>query len=202
MTPQLVAITGGSGSGKTWLADRIAAALGDKAARLSLDDFYQDRSHLTLARRKRINFDHPRAIDWPLFAAALRDLAGGRSATVPVYDFTLSTRADRVSHCEPRPWLIIDGLWLLAKPAVRRLFQHRIYLHCPTATRYERRLARDRVERGRTAESVHHQFYGHVEPMHQLFVEPQRRHARLILDPPVTADTISSILQTLRADTP
>jgi len=198
MTPQLVAITGGSGSGKTWLADRIAAALGRQATRVSLDDFYQDRSHLSFGRRKRINFDHPRAIDWPLFVNALHDLANGRAVTVPVYDFALSTRSPHTMRCQPRPWIIVDGLWLLAKRNVRPLFAHRLFLACPTQVRFERRLSRDLLERARSAASVRAQFFAHVEPMHQRFVEPQRRNAQTVLQPPVTAATVTAIVQSLR----
>jgi len=202
MTPQLVAITGGSGSGKTWFADRIAAALGKDAARLSLDDFYRDRSHLSLARRKRINFDHPRAIDWPLFVAAAHGLLERRTVTVPVYDFTQSTRSTRTTRCRPRRWIIVDGLWLLAKREVRALFAHRVFLACPARTRLERRLARDLLERARSAESVRTQFHGHVEPMHRRFVEPQRRHALTVIEPPVTDATVTAIVQSLRAASP
>lgn len=190
--PQFVAIVGGSGSGKTWLADRLASQLGRRAGRLSLDDFYQDRSHLTLAQRKRINFDHPRAIDWTRFLKTLRELKRGRYAHIPIYDFTRSTRSDRSQECRPHPVMLIDGLWLLRQPQSRRLMDFSIYLRCPARLRLERRLNRDAAERARTGAFVRHQFRTHTEPMHRRFVEPQSRRAQVVLSSPLSdADVIS-----------
>lgn len=191
--PQFVAIVGGSGSGKTWLADRLASSLGKVAGRLSLDDFYQDRSHLTLAQRKRINFDHPRAIDWTRFLTALRALKRGRSARVPKYDFTRSTRAKQCQVCHPRPVLLIDGLWLLRHPQARRLMDHSIYLQCPARLRLERRLNRDAAERARTSAYVRHQFRTHTEPMHRRFVEPQAQRAEVVLSSPLSNADVRSL---------
>src|SRR5689334_19413218 len=98
-SPFLVAIAGGSGAGKTWLAQKLQRILGNKAARLSLDDFYRDRSHLPLSRRAKLNFDHPRSIDWPSVKRALRDLRAGRPTQVPQYDFK--------THCRRRQWRIM-----------------------------------------------------------------------------------------------
>jgi uridine kinase len=197
--PRLVAITGGSGAGKSWLAGRLAAALGREAARLSLDDFYQDRSHLSLAQRKRINFDHPRAVDWPAFRRALLGLLDGRAVQAPVYDFTVSTRTARTVCCRPRRWIVVDGLWLLVKREIRGLFAHRVFLECPARVRLARRLERDLLERARTEESVKAQFYGQVEPMHQRFVEPQRRYADWVLPAPVTKVAVERLVKHLRS---
>src|SRR5437016_12297226 len=100
----LVAVVGGSGAGKTWLADHLQTAVGNGAGRLSLDDFYRDRSHLSPSQRQKINYDHPRAIDWPLFEKLLKACRAGRSIPVPCYDFTTHPRLPRrlIFH----PWLL------------------------------------------------------------------------------------------------
>jgi uridine kinase len=180
-TPFLVAIAGGSGSGKSWLAERLVAALAPNAARVSLDDFYRDRSHLSAARRAGINFDHPRAIDWPHFERALRALRAGRPARLPSYDFQTHCRRAPGPVLQPRPIILVEGLWLLRRPSLRRLFAFSLFLDCPAHTRLRRRLARDLQARGRTRASVQAQFRNHVEPMHCRFVAPQARWADLVL---------------------
>ena len=178
---RLVAITGGSGAGKTWLADRLQRLFGAQAGRIVQDSFYRDRSHLPAEERSRINFDHPDALDWDCFRATLEALAAGRAARVPVYDFATHCRTTGGEAIEPRPIMIIDGLWLLHRPEIRPLFSLGIYMHCPEEERLRRRVARDTAERGRTEASVHEQFRATVAPMHRLFVDPQAQHAHLAI---------------------
>lgn len=181
---RLIAIAGGSGAGKSWLAARLERLLAGRVARLSLDDFYRDRSHLTPGRRARLNFDHPRAIDWPALRGALRDCRAGRRTQTPRYDFSTHTRRPEREDCEPKAVVLVEGLWLLWPPFVRRLFHARIYLDCPESLRLQRRLARDMGERGRTAASVRRQFAETVAPMHARFVAPQARRADIVLRQP------------------
>jgi uridine kinase len=177
--PLLVAIVGGSGSGKSWLAERLERALGGQAARLSLDDFYLDRSHLSAERRARLNFDHPRAVDWAGLERVLHRLMKGKPARVPCYDFATHCRRSATRVLQPKPLILVEGLWLLRRPSLRRLFHLSLFLECPTRTRLARRLARDRRARGRTRASVQEQFWATVEPMHRQFVAPQARWADL-----------------------
>jgi uridine kinase len=177
----LVAIVGGSGAGKSWLAEKLQTALGPKAARISLDDFYRDRSRVPPARRAKINFDHPRAIDWPAVERALRHLRAGRGVRLPRYDFKTHCRLRKKKILPARPIVIMDGLWLLRRPSLRRLFDHRIFIDCPTRLRWRRRLARDLRSRGRTRASVQQQFRETVEPMHIQFVAPQKELADMVL---------------------
>lgn len=181
---RLVAITGGSGAGKSWLADRLQRLFGPQAGRILQDSFYRDRSHLPPAERSRINFDHPDALDWNCFRETLEAMAAGREARAPVYDFSTHCRTAGGEPLAPRPIMIVDGLWLLHRPEIRRLFSLGIFLHCPEAERLRRRMARDTAERGRTARSVRRQFRDTVAPMHRLFVDPQARHADLVLSSP------------------
>lgn len=198
-TPILVAIVGGSGSGKTWLAERLQSALGPDAVRLSLDDFYRDRSHLSLARRARVNFDQPKAIDWGGVETAVRRLAGGWTARVPRYDFATHSRQKTGKTVPARPVVLIDGLWLLRRRSLRSLFHLRIFLECPTRIRLRRRLERDVGSRGRTAASVHRQFRDTVEPMHRLYVSSQSRHADVVIRGACSPEDIKRLVLRIRA---
>lgn len=195
--PSLVAIVGGSASGKTWLADQLQSLLGDKAARLSLDDFYRDRSHLSPARRAKINFDHPRTIDWPRVEETLTAFLAGQPVFVPNYDFATHSRKPASQILSPKPVLLVDGLWLLHRPALRKLFTLSIFIDCPAGTRLNRRLARDVRSRGRSSESVQRQFAETVEPMHQLHVAPQLRWADVCLSTPIKKTDLRRLAEEL-----
>jgi uridine kinase len=177
MRPYFVAIAGGSCSGKSWLAESLEKRLRGQVALVSLDDFYLDRSHLSPDRRANINFDHPRAIDWPLLKDVLTRLKEGRPAKLPRYDFHNHCRLRERTILKPKQFIVVEGLWLLRSPAVRRLFNFSVFLECTTSTRFQRRLARDRQDRGRTPASIREQFRRTVEPMHCKYVLPQARFA-------------------------
>jgi uridine kinase len=181
---RLVAIVGGSGAGKSWLADRFQMLLGETSARLSLDDFYLDRSHLPPSQREQINFDDPAAIDWPYVEKVLRNCRNGRLLQLPLYDFTTHTRVRETQVQQPRPLILMDGLWLLHRPAVRRMFDLSIFINSPARTRLRRRMGRDIAERGRTRVSVRRQFEATVSPMHRRYVQPQLRWADVVLTQP------------------
>jgi len=193
----LVAITGGSGSGKTFLADRLQMAFSAVATRLSLDDFYLDRSNLPPSRRSRINFDHPRAIDWSVAEKVLRDCRRAAPMQIPKYDFASHVRRSDDSWI-PTPLVLWDGLWLLSRPALRSLFDLKIFLECPTQLRLERRLSRDISERGRTAGSVRQQFWRTVLPMHVRYVAPQAAWADIILQQPSSESEMAELVEIIR----
>lgn len=195
MKAQLVAITGGSGSGKTWLVRRLKHRLGRAAGLLSVDDFYRDLSHLTLCERARHNFDHPKAIEWSLFGDRLRRIRAGEAAMLPRYDFATHTRRSEPRRWTPRPIVLLDGLWLLHRPELRSLYALSVFVDCPEELRLRRRLARDQRERGRTRDSVLHQFYRQVTPMHDRFVQPQKRWADLVLIPDGMQNALREIEQ-------
>jgi uridine kinase len=185
MTVHLIAIVGGSGSGKTWLARRLLRRLGRNAGLVSLDDFYRDLSALPRRERNRRNFDDPAAIEWKLFLQTLARIKRGEPAAIPRYDFASHTRRPRPRLWKPKPIVLLEGLWLLREPRARRLYSLSIYLNAGSDMRLRRRMARDRKERGRSRASVLRQFREHVEPMHGRFVAPQARHADIVLDSPV-----------------
>jgi len=196
--PLLVAIAGGSGSGKTWLAERLERALGRQALRLSLDDFYRDRSRIAPARRARVNFDHPRAIDWNCLRSVLRRLLSGHPARVPCYDFATHCRRRQWRTLHPKPIVLLDGLWVLRRRELRRWIALGLYLDCPAEIRFRRRLARDLAARGRTRASVREQFLRMVEPMHARFVAPQQRRADLVLQHGFSEELVLKLAQELR----
>jgi uridine kinase len=196
--PVLVAIVGGSGSGKSWLAQRLERALAPNAARLTQDDFYADRSHLSPARRARINFDHPRAIDWPALNRVLRRLAAGKTARVPAYDFTTHARLKASRLIPPKPIILLEGLWLLRRPDLRRMISLSIFLDCPAKRRLERRVSRDLQERGRTRASVLRQFQQMVEPMNERYVAPQARLADVVIRKTCGAEDVRRLAVAVR----
>jgi uridine kinase len=183
--PILIAITGGSGSGKSWLADRLQQAFGKEAARLSLDDFYRDLSSLAPAERKKVNFDHPRSIDWLCVEHVLSDCRAGRLTRVPRYDFKTHTRVSPGEWFKPKLLNFMDGLWLLNGQAMRDAFDLKIFIDCSRALRLERRLTRDVAERGRSPLSVRRQFEDTVAPMHDRHVAPKAHWADIILKQPL-----------------
>lgn len=180
----LIAVVGGSGAGKGWLIERLCRVLGDRAGGLHLDDFYRDRSHLTHSQRGRINFDLPESIDWEAAESVLRACRAGQSIAVPRYDFATHTRSAEPAQWQPKPIVFVDGLWLLRRPKVRALFDLKLFLDVPTELRCRRRLTRDVAERGYAAEIIDRQLRTAVLPMHERYVEPQRKWADLVLTQP------------------
>jgi len=197
-----VAIVGGSGSGKNWLSSQIEAQFPGRVARVSLDDFYRDRSHLDPDRRDQINFDHPNAVDWTRFQEWITASRTGAEITVPRYDFETHSRVRPELHWKPTPLVLVDGLWLLWKPALRNLFELRIFIDCPEKIRLQRREARDIRERGRTLETIRRQFRERVAPMHEKYVEPQRRWADILLSDPINPPDLERVAARLRIMVP
>ena len=196
-SPVHVAVVGGSGSGKTWLAEKLAAALAPQAARLSLDDFYRDLSPLPMAERDAVNFDDPAAIDWEKFRAVIGAMRVGGKMDLPAYDFATHTRKPVPRIFLPPPMVVWDGLWLLHHDWLRTAFALTIFVDCGAEERFRRRAERDVRERGRSFESVRCQFFEHVQPMHERFVEPQRHQAQQIAASPLDTAEFDALVQKL-----
>lgn len=193
-----VAVVGASGSGKTWLARKIAAALAPDVVHLSLDSFYRDLSKLAPQERDRVNFDDPAAIDWECFRQVLDTLARRGTAQVPIYDFATHTRRSSWQAVPARGVIVWDGLWLLHEPWLRERFGMSVFVDCPPAERLARRIERDVLERGRRPESVRRQFEEQVEPMRKRFVEPQRGWATFCVSSPISEAGFAELLTSIR----
>jgi len=178
----VIGIAGGTGSGKTTVADLIAEDLGpDRVALIVQDHYYRDLSHLSLEERAHFNFDHPDAIDAERMAADVRDLKAGLPVERPVYDFKTHTRRVETVRIEPRETLIVEGILVLELDEIRCQMDVKLYVETDDDLRFIRRLRRDVSERGRTVESVIEQYMDTVRPMHLEFVEKSRRYADIIL---------------------
>ena len=199
-SPHMVGIVGGSCAGKSWLADRLQCAFEGRAARLSQDDFYLDRSYLSPGRRARLNFDHPRAIDWKRLEMVLSTFASGRTASVPRYDFATHGRLREESELKPSQFLIVEGLWLFRQPVLRRLFDLKIFIRSSKELCIERRLQRDTRERGRTPDQVLAQMSRYTLPMSERYVAPQEKWADLVLDAPIGEGTILELVTTIETN--
>lgn len=202
----LIAIVGGSGACKAWLADRLQLLLGDIAGRISLESFYRDRSHLPPSKRERVNYDDPAAIDWPTFKRVLTAYRAGMAASIPRYDFITHCRLSDHVAGPPKPVTIINGPWLLHRPELRNAYDLSIYLNCSRRWRQQRRIERDVTERGLNPSSVDRQFRETVTRMHERFVEPQKKWADLQLHMPLKQQAIldlaESVWQLLKTGNP
>jgi uridine kinase len=180
--PLLIGIAGGTGSGKTTLAEKIAESLpADRAIVIQHDWYYRDRSHLTAEARALINFDEPDALDNARLVSDLLTLKEGREAVCPQYDFASHTRLPRGRDVAPRPIVIVEGILLFAVADLRDVFDLRLFVDTDDDIRLLRRIRRDIEERGRDIASIEAQYRETVRPMHQLHVAPSRRHAHLII---------------------
>ncbi|MGD8903609.1 MAG: uridine kinase [Anaerolineae bacterium] len=182
MQPVVVGVAGGTGSGKTTVATEILRRAGtDNISFIQHDAYYKDLSDLPMAQRAMQNFDHPDALDNALLISHLQELKAGRPIELPVYDFTTHSRTSRTVTVEPFPVILVEGILIFADEELRQLMDVRIYVDTDADIRFIRRLQRDIAERGRTMESVIHQYLATVRPMHQEYVEPSKRHANVII---------------------
>lgn len=178
----LIGIAGGTGSGKTTVAESIGRQLANSdLAVISQDNYYLDQSHLCPADRARINYDHPDAFDWDLLLEHLEMLRRGESIQRPSYDFATHSRRGETMPIRPAKVIVLEGIMALADARVRALLDIKIFVDTDPDVRFIRRLQRDVKERGRTLDSVILQYLDVVRLMHMEFVEPSKRHADLIV---------------------
>jgi uridine kinase len=181
-TPVIIGIAGGSGSGKTTVANVILDRVGaNSIAFLPHDAYYKDLRHLPTAQRALVNFDHPDSLETELLVEHLRKLRQWEAVEIPIYDFTIHARTDKTQRIEPQPVILIDGILIFAEPSLLQMFDVKIFVDTPPDIRFIRRLQRDIQERGRSVESVIHQYQTTVRPMHLEFVEPSKREADVII---------------------
>ncbi len=181
-TPLVIGIAGGSGSGKTTVAQEILNRVGpDRIAFLQHDAYYKDLSGLPPAQRAEVNFDHPNSLETDLLIEHIETLKEGNPVQVPIYDFSTHSRTKESFTVAPRGVILVEGILIFAEPELRTLFDVKIFVDTDADLRFIRRLQRDIAERGRTTESVIHQYLSTVRPMHLEFVEPSKRYADVII---------------------
>jgi uridine kinase len=178
----LIGIAGGTGSGKTTVASKIVEALPPGQALLvQQDSYYRDRSHLAPAERAAINFDEPDALENERLERDLRQLQRGEAVDAPLYDFATHTRRAETRRLEPCQIVVVEGILLFAVPAVRDLFDLRLFVDTPDDVRLLRRIKRDLTERRRDIDAIEAQYLSSVRAMHELHVAPTKQHAHLII---------------------
>ncbi|NPV84401.1 MAG: uridine kinase [Anaerolineae bacterium] len=180
--PIVIGIAGGSGSGKTTVANAVLKRVGaQRIAFLQHDAYYRDLSDLPPAQRAQVNFDHPDSLETELLIEHIHKLKSWQAVNLPVYDFTTHSRTQRMIHIEPQRVILVEGILIFAERALRELFNVKIFVDTDSDLRFIRRLQRDLAERGRTTETVIHQYLSTVRPMHLEFVEPSKRYADVII---------------------
>jgi uridine kinase len=178
----VVGIAGGTGSGKTTIARRIAATLPkDSVHLIEYDAYYRDRPELSFDERAQLNFDHPDSLEHELLVEHLRELRAGRAVEVPGYDFKEHRRASETRRIDPVPVIVVEGILVFVDAKLRELMDIKLFVDTDSDIRIFRRIRRDIEQRGRTFESVREQYYKTVRPMHLQFVEPSKRWADLII---------------------
>jgi uridine kinase len=180
--PFVIGVAGGSGSGKSTVTREVLASIGPEMVSVVMqDDYYLDQTHLSPEDRRKTNYDHPHAFDWPLMVQHVRALRSGETIEMPVYDFAADNRSSKTITVKPAPVIVIEGLFALFDADLRKMMSLKIFVDTAPDVRFIRRLQRDMAERARSAESVIAQYMETVRPMHKQFIEPTKRHADVIL---------------------
>lgn len=178
----IIGIAGGTGSGKTTVVHQIMNELpSTEVGIISQDSYYKETSNLSYVERTKINFDHPRAIDFELLVSHLKDLKEEKIIEQPVYSFVTHNRTGDVIITHPRKVMIVEGILILANPELRNMFDVKIFVHADSDERLIRRLKRDISERGRDMEEVLNRYQNTLKPMHEQFIEPTKSFADIII---------------------
>ena len=178
----IIGIAGGTGCGKTTVVNQILKQLPEgEVGVISQDSYYKDTSHLSYDERVKINFDHPRSIDFELLEKHLKELKNGHAVEQPVYSFVKHNRTGDTIKTNPRKVMIVEGILILTNPELRNMFDIKIFVHADSDERLIRRLKRDISERGRDLEEVLNRYQNTLKPMHQQFIEPMKEYADIII---------------------
>lgn len=182
MKPLIIGIVGGSGSGKSTVARRVAAMLQTQSvAFIDMDAYYLNFAHLPFEERRQVNWDHPDAFDWELLHAHLTRLLDGAAVDKPVYDFVTHTRAAHTVRVPASQVVVVDGILLFTDARIRELCDVKVFVDADADIRVLRRIKRDMEKRGRPLPEIVEQYLSTVQPMHLQFVEPAKRYADVIV---------------------
>lgn len=199
-SPFIIGIAGGTGSGKTTLAERLTKELGeDRVLNIAHDHYYKNQSSLTHEERALTNYDHPDAYDTDLLVSHLEKLILGESIERPVYDFLVDTRSSETVALTPKPVIIVEGILVFTDPTLRDLFDLKVYVDTSTDIRMIRRIKRDMEEAGRDFNYIADKYLDQVRPMHEQFVEPTKKYADLVVsENNINEMDLSPILKMIR----
>ena len=180
---KIVLIGGGSASGKTYVLRKVLEQIPeDKITRISIDDYYKDFGVLPMEERVKVNYDHPKAFDWKLLNAQIKDLKDGKTIEKPIYDFTIHGRSMMTEVVEPKELIIIEGIMALVNKDLRALGDLKVYINASRERRLVRRIERDQRERGRSYDSIIEQYFSTVLPMYEEIIAPSQYYADLIIN--------------------
>lgn len=196
----VIGIAGGTGSGKTTVVNKILQELQDQEiAILSQDAYYRDNSHLAFSEREKINYDHPRSIDFELLINHLRELKKGNAIEQPVYSYTKHTRLDRFTTIFPKDVVIVEGILVFTNQELLDEFDIKVFVHTDSDERLIRRIRRDVEERGRDLDEVLTRYTTTLRPMHNQFIEPTKSYADIIVPNmrknPVAVTILKTVIQ-------
>lgn len=197
--PLFIGLAGGSGSGKTTIAEEVVKRLSGQVALLHHDAYYRHRVDLTFEERTRVNYDHPSSLETELLISHLEDLRTGLAVEHPVYDFAQHLRAEETIRIEPAPVIVVEGILVLSQSELRSELDLKIFVDTDPDVRLARRLERDISERGRSVDSVIEQYFATVRPMHLEFVDPSRRYADLIIPEGYNPAAVATVVELIRS---
>jgi uridine kinase len=197
--PLFIGIAGGSGSGKTTIAEDVVERLDGKVAIVQHDAYYRHMPELTFEERTKVNYDHPNSLETELLVEHLIALRSGKPIERPVYDFSVHLRSDDTVRIEPAPVVVVEGILVLSEPELRTELDLKIFVDTDPDIRLARRLERDIDERGRTPESVVAQYFATVRPMHLAYVESSKRYADLIIPEGYNPRAVATVVELIRS---
>ena len=178
----IIGLAGGTGSGKSTFTNRLRDRFGDNITVIYHDNYYKRHDDIPFEERKKLNYDHPDALETDLLIEHIKRLRNGESVECPVYDYTVHNRSDKTVRIDPRKIILIEGILLLADPRLRSLLDIKIYVEADADERILRRILRDVKERGRDIDNIVEQYLTTVKPMHYLYVEPTRATADIVIN--------------------
>ena len=180
---KIILVGGGTASGKTYVINEVVKLIGEEnVAHLSIDDYYKDLTSLTMEERVKVNYDHPKAFDWPLIKKQLIDLKNDKTILKPIYDFTIHNRSEKTVELQPKKIVIVEGIMALVNKDIRSIGDLKIFINASRERRLLRRMDRDQKERGRNVDSIINQYFATVQPMYEEIIGPSEYYADLIVN--------------------
>lgn len=180
---KIILVGGGTASGKTYVINEVVKLIGEEnVAHLSIDDYYKDLTSLTMEERVKVNYDHPKAFDWPLIKKQLIDLKNDKTILKPIYDFTIHNRSEKTVELQPKKIVIVEGIMALVNKDIRSIGDLKIFINASRERRLLRRMDRDQKERGRNVDSIINQYFATVQPMYEEIIEPSSYYADMLIN--------------------